>query len=319
MPEYQQLMDRLANGDVVILDGANGSEIQRLGVDMHEGAWCALATETHPDVVRTIHENYIRAGAEIITTNTYASGRQFLEDFGGKDFGLGDKTDELVRRSTELAVEAREAAGNGPVWVAGSISALGALERLGEARMRASFGRQAEVLAESGADLLLLEMLACDGPLSVVAIEESRKVGLPIWVALSCMADDSGEVALGSRQATGNQGRRYGTGTFGESAAEIAEAGGDVFFVFHSQVEIAREGLRQLRESVGGVVGIYPHCGDFKAPDWQFVNMISPEDYLEEAKSWVNDGAQIVGGCCGIGLDHMKLLRDGLARNVPRN
>ena len=183
MPEYQQLMDRLANGDVVILDGANGSEIQRLGVDMHEGAWCALATETHPDVVRTIHENYIRAGAEIITTNTYASGRQFLEDFGGSDFGLGDKSDELVRRSTELAFEAREAAGNGPVWVAGSISALGALERLGEDRMRASFGRQAEVLAESGADLLLLEMLACDGPLSVVAIEESRKVGLPIWVA----------------------------------------------------------------------------------------------------------------------------------------
>ena len=48
MPEYQQLMDRLADGDVIILDGANGSEIQRLGVDMHENAWCALATETHP-------------------------------------------------------------------------------------------------------------------------------------------------------------------------------------------------------------------------------------------------------------------------------
>lgn len=318
MPDYQQLMDRLADGDVIILDGANGSEIQRLGVDMHENAWCALATETNPEVVRQIHENYINAGAEIITTNTYASGRQFLEDFGGRGSGsaLSDKSDDLCRRSVELAIEARDAAGNGPVWIAGSVSALGTLERLGEARMRHSFGRQAQVLAEAGVDLLLLEMLACDGPLSVVAIEEARKTGLPIWVALSCMKDDSGEIALGARQRPGVGGRRYGAGTFGESAAEIAKSGGDVFFVFHSQVEIAREALGQLREHVDGAVGIYPHCGDFEAPDWQFVNMISPEDYLEEAKGWVDDGAQIVGGCCGIGLDHMKLLRDGLPRNL---
>ena len=321
MADYQQLMDRLADGDVIILDGANGSEIQRLGVDMHENAWCALATETHPDVVRTIHENYINAGAQIITTNTYASGRQFLEDFGGagSDSNLADKTDDLCRRSVELAFEARDAAGNGPVWVAGSVSALGTLERLGEARMRASFGRQAEVLAESGVDLLLLEMLGCDGPLSIVAIEEAKKTGLPIWVALSCMAEDSGEVALGARGGTGGQGRRYGTGTFGESAAEIAKAGGEVFFVFHSQVEIAREGLRQLQESVGGPVGIYPHCGEFRAPDWQFVNMISPEDYLAEAKTWVDDGAQIVGGCCGIGFDHLKLLGEGLPRKIHQD
>ena len=317
VPEYKQLMDRLADGDVIILDGANGSEIQRMGVDMHENAWCALATETHPDVVRSIHENYIRAGAEIITTNTYASGRQFLEDFGGAGSGsaLSDRSDELCRRSVELAIEARDAAGNGPVWIAGSVSALGTLERLGEDRMRFSFGRQAEVLAEAGVELLLLEMLACDGPLSVVAIEEAKKTGLPIWVALSCMKDDSGEIALGAGQ-TPARGRRYGSGNFGESAAEIAKSGGEVFFVFHSQVEIAQEGLGQLREHVGGAVGIYPHCGDFEAPDWQFVNMISPEDYLEEAKSWVKDGAQIVGGCCGIGLDHMKLLRDGLPRKI---
>ncbi len=318
MPEYKQLTDRLDGGDVIILDGANGSEIQRMGAPMHENAWCALATETHPDIVRSIHENYINAGAEIITTNTYASGRQFLEDFGGRGTGsaLSDKSDELCRRSVELAIEARDAAGNGPVWIAGSVSALGTLERLGEDRMRSSFGRQAAVLAESGVDLLLLEMLACDGPLSVVAIEEAAKTGLPIWVALSCMKDDSGEIALGARQRPGAGGRRYGSGTFGESAAEIAEAGGEVFFLFHSQVEIAREGLRQLRESVGGAVGIYPHCGDFVAPDWQFVNMISPEDYLEEAKAWVGDGAQIVGGCCGIGLDHIKPLKDGLPRSV---
>ena len=61
---------------------------------------------------------------------------------------------------------------------------------------------------------------------------------------------------------------------------------------------------------------MYPHCGEWKQPNWQFVNMISPEDYLDEANSWVEDGAQIVGGCCGIGLDHMKVLGGGLPRST---
>ena len=315
MPEYRELAKRLDEGDVLILDGATGSEIERLGVAMHDSVWCAMATETHPDTVRTVHENYIRAGAEIITTNTYASGRSFL-NMGG----LGDKTDELNRRSAEIALEAREAAGNGPVWVAGSISAFGELADKDKAQTRKDFARQAEVLAEAGVDLLLLEMLGCDSPLTVVAIEEAKKAGLPLWVAMSCMAeDDSDEVALGIRHQSSSPGVRYGSATFGESAAEIAKSGGEAFFVFHSQVDIAGRALRQLRESVDAPVGVYPHCGDFEAPSWQFVNMISPEDYLEEAKTWVDGGAQVVGGCCGIGLDHMELLRDGLPRRIHRN
>ena len=312
MPEYRQLLDRLADGEVIILDGATGTEIERLGVAMHEDVWCAMATETHPETVRKIHENYIRAGADVITTNTYASGRQFLA-LGG----LGDKTDELNRRSAELAIEARGTAGGDPVWIAGSISARGAWENVDRVRMRTDLARQAEVLAEAGVDLILLEMLGADGPMTVAAIEESGKTGLPVWVSLSCMDEDgSPGVALGIRQSSAAPGKRYGTGTFGESAAEIKKAGGDVYFVFHSQVNIAGEALRQLRESVDGPVGIYPHCGDWRPPNWQFVNMISPEDYLEEAKTWIGDGAQIVGGCCGIGLDHMKLLRDSLPKRL---
>ena len=312
MPEYRQLMQRLADGDVIILDGATGTEIERLGGEMHDDVWCAMATETHPDVVRTVHEKYIDAGAQIITTNTYASGRDSL-NVGG----LGDKSDELCQRSAELALAARENAGNSPVWVAGSISAYGRLEEKGASQMRSDFARQAEVLAGAGVDLVLLEMLGCDVPMTVAAIEETSKAGLPVWVALSCMTEEgSSEVALGIGQLYTEPTVRFAEGAFGDAAAEIAQAGGDVYFVFHSRVEIAREALRQLRESVDRPVGMYPHCGYWAAPDWKFVNMISPEDYLEEAKAWVSDGAQIVGGCCGIGLDHMKLLSDGLPRKI---
>ena len=312
MPEYQQLMKRLDDGEVLILDGATGSETERLGISAHDQVWCAMATETHPDVVREIHENYIRAGAEIITTNTFTSGRDVLDGAG-----LGHKCDDLNRRSAELAQEARDAAGNRPVWIAGSIAAFGDWEEMDKMQMRSNIARQAEVLAEAGVDLFLLEMLGADGPLTKAAIEETSKTGLPVWVALSCVAvDSSSGLELGTQLAAADAPMRYGTGTFGESAAEIKEAGGDVFLVFHSQVDVVREAIRQLQESVGGHVGVYPHCGEWKQPNWQFVNMISPVDYLDEAQTWVEAGAQIVGGCCGIGLDHMKVLGGGLPRST---
>jgi len=63
-------------------------------------------------------------------------------------------------------------------------------------------------------------------------------------------------------------------------------------------------------------VGAYPHSGDWESPNWRFVNQISPQDYVTEAHGWVNSGAQIVGGCCGIGVEYIKLLRDGLPKSI---
>ena len=292
-------MQRLADGDVVILNGAIGTEIERLGVEVQDGLQCAVATETHPDIVRRVHENYIRAGAEIVTTNTSVAGREYLQAGG-----LGHKSDALNRRSIELALEARAAAGNGPVWIAGAISTYGVGKRKDEEAVRADFARQAKILSESGADLLLLEVLGCDSPTAVAAVEEASKAGLPVWVALSWEPN-------GLSNGVGN-----GSGTFSEKAAELAAIGGEAYFIFHTPVELVRETLCQLRESVNVPVGVYPHCGGFAAPGEQSSGMISPAAYLEAAKSWVSDGAQIVGGCCGIGLGHVELLGEGLPRST---
>ena len=67
--------------------------------------------------------------------------------------------------------------------------------------------------------------------------------------------------------------------------------------------------LEAMKRNWDGPIGAYPHSGDWVGPNWQFVNMISPEDYVEVAKDWRQQGAQIVGGCCGIGEDYIKSLR----------
>ena len=109
---------RFAAGEVVLLDGATGTELERRGAPMHEEVWCGAATLSHGALLRDIHEDYIRAGASVIVANTYGSNRIMLEPAG-----LGGEFETINRRAVEIAREARDrAAGSDVVAVAGSMS-----------------------------------------------------------------------------------------------------------------------------------------------------------------------------------------------------
>ena len=112
------LDQKLASNDVIVLDGAIGSEIERLGGKMDAAAWCGVANRLHPDTVRRVHEAYLEAGADVITANTFATCRHVLEAAG-----YGDETVAINRRAVELAREARDrVAPDRPVAIAGSMS-----------------------------------------------------------------------------------------------------------------------------------------------------------------------------------------------------
>jgi S-methylmethionine-dependent homocysteine/selenocysteine methylase len=114
------LGERLARGDVMILDGGTGTELQRRGVPMDGVAWSAAAMLHHGDTLREIPADYIRAGAVIITTNIFAAARHVLVPAG-----LGDRVRELNRTAVALARDARDRpAGGRDVRIAGSISTM---------------------------------------------------------------------------------------------------------------------------------------------------------------------------------------------------
>jgi len=154
---YDHVARKLESGALIILDGGTGTDIERRGVPMNDEVWCAVANLTHGDTVRAVHEDYIRAGAEVITANTYASSPL---SFAG--LGREDEIESIDREAVRLAREAVDRAATSPVAVAGSISVMPAIEkgtergraiRVDPARIRSLYEHKAEVLAEAGCDL----------------------------------------------------------------------------------------------------------------------------------------------------------------------
>src|SRR6516165_9811015 len=115
---YERLKQRLAAGETIILDGPTGTELQRRGAPMDPGAWCGPATLTHEPLLTQIHADYIAAGADVITANTFASSRLMLARSG-----LGDSVREINERAIGAALRARDTAPDAAgAVVAGSLS-----------------------------------------------------------------------------------------------------------------------------------------------------------------------------------------------------
>src|SRR5262249_4284774 len=111
------MLERLADGGVVVIDGGMGTELEARGAPLDHEAWCGLADRETPARVREIHEDYIRAGADVIIANTFPANRAALDVEGD-----GDRVGEMNRAAVAAALEARErVAGDREVAVAGSL------------------------------------------------------------------------------------------------------------------------------------------------------------------------------------------------------
>ena len=109
--------ERLDGGEVLLIDGGMGTELQRRGVPMTLEAWSGTAARLHADTVQQVHEDYIRAGAQVIITNTFGTNRLMLEAVG-----LGDEVVRINQQAIQSALRARERSGAERITVAGSIS-----------------------------------------------------------------------------------------------------------------------------------------------------------------------------------------------------
>ena len=301
---YRLVKNKINKGEFVLLDGGTGSEIERRGVRMNDVGWCAVAHMEHPQVVQQVHESYIQAGADVIIANTYGTAPHVL-----RRLGLEDQIAQVNQSAVALALVARENLGK-DVCVAASMSSMPAFDEFSlpkTPQVREDFIRQGQLLAEAGAELIIAEMMR-DVDISEMVISAARATGLPVWTGFSASMDDAGTLINYMSDV-----RDTTTMPFRQMARQVLTLGCDAAGVMHSNVRDTGPALDELSELWDGPVFAYAESGHFIPPNWKFEDIISPQDYLDYARQWVSQGVQIVGGCCGIGPEHIIALNGKLA------
>ena len=287
---YGPLRERLGRNEMVVLDGGIGTEILRRDV-----TWADHQVLDRPTVVRAIHRDYVEAGADVISTNTFQLTRRalynhFRDDAHREHVGAGDLKDRaarLLHAAARLAVEERDAAANGrPVAVAGAITTLEWCFRPDLApspeQARAEYVETIGTLAEAGCDLVLIETVNSVTE-ATVALEAANEVGLPCWMAFAPTED----------------GKLFTGETLADAEAALAPLGVDAILVNCAPPDDCRAGLVEMAKVRAGAKGLYPHIGRFDPPEWLFTDEYPSDRYAKEAQEWRSLGATVIGGCCG--------------------
>jgi S-methylmethionine-dependent homocysteine/selenocysteine methylase len=262
----------------VVLDGPMGSELARRGVATPLPSWSAHALDARPDVVAAIHRDYAAAGATVHTANTFRTKRR----------SVGARWEELAR----LAVRIARAAVPPGQRVAGSIAPLEDCYRPdlspGEAS-RDEHRELARVLADAGVDLLLCETF----PSAVearVAVEEAARTGVETWAALTAGPDAT----------------LMTPGAMADAARACVGAGARAVLVNCTPATRTHAYVECLAD-LGVPFGAYANAGsDDDRIGWNAAG--GPRAYAALARTWLDAGATIVGGCCGTGSEHVSAL-----------
>ena len=284
----EDIAARLRSGDRLLMDGGTGSEIQRRGISITHGwdtagsinSWSARALGEAPDIVRQVHEDYLKEGAEIIITNSFWSNRTRM----GMD-GMADRWEEYTRLAGQIAVDARDAVSPN-AYVAGGI----APPENESPQNGPELAEQAAVLADAGVDVMLAEYVGSVAD-CVVAVEAVGSVGLPVFLGVKHVDRYLADPVSLARALKGHR--------------------VDCILAMCSAPEYISDRLPALRAAFEGPIGAYANIGyryDTKDEDDLFGEH-TPDRYAEYGRQWLNMGAQIVGGCCATGPEHIRALR----------
>src|SRR5437763_2455032 len=291
------LSDLLNDGKVHVLDGAMGTMLYSKGFLLNV-CYDELNLK-HPKLVQEVHEAYVRAGAEILETNTFGANPVKL-----KSFGLADETEQINQAAARLA----HAAAAGRASVVGAIGPVGVriepFGALARDEACAHFSRQVKGLLAGGVDGFILETFSDVEELHAALRAVQILSDLPV-IAQMTIGDDGLT--------------HYGTApeTF---AQQLAEWGADVIGVNCSVGPAGvLEAVEKLVKATDRPISAVPNAGLPKDVGDRKIYLASPEYMASYARRMIEAGARIVGGCCGTTPEHIKKIRDYVASVVPRH
>lgn len=281
---------------ITLLDGGMGQELIHRSGTPPTPLWATQVMLDQPKLVRDIHADYFAAGADIATTNTYAIHRDRLS-------GTTHETrfEDLHRIALDMAVDARDAHGSGRI--AGSIGPLGASYR---ADLQPSHEIAVELMAEVASllapacDLLLFETVISTAQ-TRAALEAAWGLGTPIWIAFSVDDEDGARLRSGELLADA-------VALCGEADALLANCSAP------EAMPAAMDVLKHSGKPVGAYANAFTQITKEFLADKPTVDALTarremgPEAYADQAATWVEHGATILGGCCETTPAHIDTL-----------
>jgi homocysteine S-methyltransferase len=292
----RDFIQAIADEHVYLFDGAMGTMLYAKGVFINK-CYDELNLR-NPEIVAEVHKQYVRAGAEIIETNTYGANRIKL-----RSFGIEDELRAINERGAALA---REAAGDS-VFVAGAIGPLGIrIEPYGPtslAEAREYFREQAAALRDAGVDLFVLETMS-----NIAEIEQ----------AIAAIRDTC-SLPVVAQMTIGNDGRTI----YGDTPRTIAQrldlAGADVIGLNCSVgPDVMLDAIEEITAVTAKKISAQPNAGLPREVNGRQMYMASPDYMAKYAKRLIHKGVKFLGGCCGTTPEHIKIMADAVRPLSPR-
>ena len=303
---YVRIAGKLRAGRCVVLDGATGTELPHLTDAEHaadERMWGTRALVEDSAAVLRVHRSYVDVGCDVISTNTWGLPSALLEGAAP----VWSATEpvhwiDLARRGLRLA---REAVADSGCAVAFSVNGDVDTDE-GETTIRLL----SRLFADEAPDLILLETLSLVRPSLFEAVQRLLDTGLPVW--LSFRRCRHGLCSVYGRHWGGPEGD-----AFGRATERFEQMGVGALMVNCVPPDHVDGMVGYLRDFTDLPLGVYPNLGYYTDAGWRFEPGIGAEEYARMTLRWREEGAQIIGGCCGVGPAHIAAARDALAPTRP--
>jgi S-methylmethionine-dependent homocysteine/selenocysteine methylase/SAM-dependent methyltransferase len=294
---YRVLEGMLAEERCIVLDGGVATELQRVGAGVapEVGLWGTWALYSAPNAVLEVHRQYARTGCNVLSTNTWSilSAPEF-ERAGGRRSEVVHWMD-VARAGVRLARQALAETGReADCAVAFAIS-----QEVNSDDRRETVELLARVFEDEPPDLVLLEtMTLIREPETYETVELLLETGLPLWLSFRrCRHGVCGVFGQHWGPPEGD--------LFGRAAHRFEEMGVGALLVNCLPVEHVPGMISWLRDFTNLPLGVYPNLGHLLGTRWRFDEEIDPTAYAELALAWRSEGAQIIGGCCGVTPEHI--------------
>ncbi|KAB2069063.1 hypothetical protein ES319_A08G072100v1 [Gossypium barbadense] len=290
-------------GGTAVIDGGLATELELHGADLNDPLWSAKCLLTSPHLIRSVHLDYLEAGADIIITASYQA---TIQGFEAKGFSR-EQSENLLKKSVDIALEARPSVGSYGAYLADGSEYSGCYgEAMTVNALKEFHRRRVQVLAEAGPDIIAFETVPNKIEAQAFAeLLDEEHIKIPAWLTFN--SKDGVNVVSGDSLLQ--------CASIAESCKQVVAVG-----INCTPPRFIHDLILAIKKVTTKPIVIYPNSGeryDADRKEWVENTGVSDEDFVSYVNKWCEIGASLVGGCCRTTPNTIKAIYRALSDRSP--